>query len=81
MRNTKTKNSLGFIAMVAVLLLVGCKPQTKEEPAVQAADKEVIVVPAAPVVIEKAAPEKSTSVTLDSNGVKVETKKLDVKVQ
>jgi len=48
--------------------------------------KEVIVVPApvekpAPeVIIVKEAPEKTPSITVDKNGVKVETKKVKVDV-
>lgn len=49
-------------------------------------NKEVIVVPAAPAaptqtIIVKDPPVKSTSVTLDKNGVKVESKKVDVSIQ
>ena len=43
--------------------------------------KEVIVVPQAPVIIVKDPPKKATTVTLDKNGVKVETKKIDVQVK
>jgi hypothetical protein len=43
--------------------------------------KEVIVVPASPVIIVKDPPAKSTTVTLDKNGVKVQTKKVDVSVK
>jgi hypothetical protein len=80
MKNTKTKKIIGFFAVAAVLLIVGCKEQPKEQPAVQTVEKEVIVVPA-PVVIEKEAPAKTTTVTLDKNGLEVDTKKVEVKIE
>ncbi len=80
MENNKTKKIIGFLAMAAVLLIVGCKEQPKEQPAVQTVEKEVVVVPA-PVVIEKEVPAKKTTVTLDKNGVEVNTKKVEVKIE
>ena len=81
MENNKTKKIIGFLAMAAVLLIVGCKEQAKEQPAVQTVEKEVVVVPApAPVVIEKEVPAKKTTVTLDKNGVEVNTKTVEVKI-
>lgn len=77
MKNNKTKKIIGFFAMLTVLLIMGCKEQPKEQPA----QKEVIIVPAAPVVIEKEAPKSSTTVTLDKNGLKVDAKKVEVKVE
>ena len=67
------KKIIGFISFAAILTIMSCKPaETK---------KEVIVVPAAPVIIVKDPPEKGTTITLDKNGVKVETKKVDVTVK
>jgi len=43
--------------------------------------KEIIVVPAAPVIIIKEPVQKPTTITLDKNGVKVETKKTDVVIK
>jgi len=81
MKNNKTKKIIGFFVAASVLLIVGCKEQPKEQPAVQTVEKEVVVVPAAPVVIEKEAPAKKTTVTLDKNGVEVNTKKVEVKIE
>ncbi len=43
--------------------------------------KEIIVVPAAPVIIIKEPVQKPTTITLDKNGVKVETKKTEVVIK
>jgi hypothetical protein len=83
MKNFKTKNSIGLFTLVVALMVVGCKDK--------AAEKEVIVAPASTTetriettkVIEKEAPKadsSSTSVTVDSKGVKVDTKDVDVKI-
>ena len=42
--------------------------------------KEVIVVPASPTIIIKDPPAKSTTISLDKDGIKVETKKVKVKI-
>lgn len=81
MKNNKTKKIIGFFAMATVLLIVGCKEQPKEQPVEKIVEKEVVVVPAAPVVIEKEAPAKSTKVTLDKNGLEVDTKNVEVKIE
>ncbi len=82
MKNNKTKKIIGFFAMAAILLIVGCKEQPKEQPVEKIVEKEVIVVPApAPVVIEKEAPAKSTTVTLDKNGLEVDAKNVEVKIK
>ncbi len=60
--------------VVGIVTMLSCSNKPAE------ATKEVIVVPAAPVVVEKEVPEKSTTVTLDKNGVKVSTKKVDIRV-
>jgi hypothetical protein len=67
------KKIIGFLSFAAILTILSCKPaETK---------KEVIVVPAAPVIIVKDPPQKGTTITLDKNGVKVEAKKVDVTVK
>jgi len=63
----------GFFSFAAILTIMSCKPaETK---------KEVVIVPASPVIIVKDPPEKGTTVTLDKNGVKVEAKKVDVVIK
>jgi len=67
------KKIIGFLSFAAILTIMSCKPvETK---------KEVVVVPATPVIIVKDPPEKGTTVTLDKNGVKVEAKKVDVVIK
>jgi len=67
------KKIIGFLSFAAVLTILSCTPaETK---------KEVVIVPASPVIIVKDPPEKGTTVTLDKNGVKVEAKKVDVVIK
>lgn len=71
------KKSIGLLSLMFVIAAISCTDRTSK--------KEVIVVPAAsapaPVIIVKdPAPAKPTSISVDRNGVKVETKKIDVKV-
>ena len=68
------KKIIGSLTLSFIITTMSCTNKT-EEPT-----KEVIVVPVAPVIVEKEAPEKSTTVTLDKNGVKVTTKKVDVRI-
>jgi hypothetical protein len=65
---------IGFLSFAAVLTVMSCagKPEVK---------KEVIIVPASPVIIVKDPPEKGTTIILDENGVKVEAKKVDITVK
>lgn len=85
MKKIKTKNSIGFLALVFLLTMVGCKDQ--------AAEKEVIVMPGSTTestttestkIIEKEAPPadttNTTSITVDKKGLKVEAEKVDVKI-
>lgn len=65
------KKFIGFLALGLVLTIMSCSDKP---------DK-VVVVPATPIIIEKDAPEKGTSITLDKNGVKVETKKTAVTIK
>ena len=73
MKNTKMKNIIGFFMITVVLMAMSCK----ETPA----EKEVIIVPTKTVVVEKEAPEKSTSISLDKKGVELKTKELDVEIK
>ena len=63
---------IGLLLLILFITLASC---SNDKPAV--VKKEIIVVPA-PVV--KEVPEKSTTVIVDKNGVKVETKKVDVTI-
>jgi hypothetical protein len=69
------KRFIGFLTLAAVLTIMAysCRPAEVK--------KEVIVVPSSPVIIVKDPPEKSTTITLDKNGVKVEAKKVEVVVK
>ncbi|HEY5774239.1 MAG TPA: hypothetical protein VIS75_16490 [Chitinophagaceae bacterium] len=67
------KKIIGFLSFAAILTIMSCKPaETK---------KEVVIVPATPVIIVKDPPEKGTTIILDKNGVKVEAKKVDVVIK
>ena len=65
--------ALFIIASVTLVSVFSCKPA--------ATKKEVIVVPTTPIIIVKDPPVKSTTITLDKNGVKVEAKKVDVLIK
>ena len=69
------KKIISFPLVVAIFSMAACADKPAE------VKKEVIVVPAAPVVIVKDPPEKSTTIVLDKNGVKVVAKKIDVTVK
>jgi ABC-type uncharacterized transport system auxiliary subunit len=73
MKNTKIKNIIGFFIIAVVFMIMGCKEKPVE--------KEVIVVPTETVIVEKAPVEKSTSITLDKNGVEVKAKEIEVKIE
>lgn len=66
------KKIIGLLSLALVLVTMACNNKP--------AEKEVIVVPAATPVV-KEPPAKSTTVTLDKNGVKVETKKVKVDIK
>lgn len=70
------KKFIGFLSMALVLTAItySCRPAAIKE-------KEVIVVPSAPVIIVKEPEKKATTITLDKNGVKIEAKKVDVTVK
>jgi len=69
------KKIIGFLSFAAILTIMSCAGKPAE------VKKEVIVVPAAPVIIVKDPPVKGTTITLDKNGVKVEAKKVDVTIK
>jgi len=69
------KKIIVFFSLALVLITISCSDKPAE------VKKEVIIVPTTPVVVVKDPPEKSTTVTVDKNGVKVVAKKLDVTVK
>ena len=69
------KKIIGFLSLALVLIAMSCSDKPAE------VKKEVIIVPTTPVVVVKDPPEKSTTVTVDKNGVKVVAKKSDVTVK
>ena len=73
MKNTNMKNIIGFFMITVVLMIMGCKETPVE--------KEVIIVPTKTIVVEKAPPAKSTSISLDKKGVELKSEELDVKIK
>ncbi len=69
------KKIVSFLALIALVITISCSDKPAE------VKKEIIVVPAAPTIIVKDPPAKSTTITVDKNGVKVEAKKVDVTVK
>jgi hypothetical protein len=72
------KKIIGFSSLVIVLIIMVSSCGNEE------AKKEVIVVPVQtqPVIVKEKEPvKKSTTITLDKNGVKVEAKKVDVTIK
>ena len=69
------KKIIGFLSFAAVLTIMSCAGKPAE------AKRELIIVPAAPVIMVKDPPVKGTTITLDKNGVKVEAKKVDVVIK
>jgi len=69
------KKIIGFLSFAAVLTIMSCAGKPAE------VKKEVVIVPAAPVIIVKDPPVKGTTITLDKKGVKVEAKKVDVTIK
>lgn len=61
----------GFLAVMFLLVMGACSNNKPAE-----VRKEVIIVPVTPVTV----PEKSTTIIVDKNGVKVGTKKVDVTI-
>jgi hypothetical protein len=74
------KKIIGLLSLGSVLFFAACTDKPAE------VQKEVIVVPAQPVIVVKEPVvkepvDKNTTVTLDKNGVKVVTKKVDISVK
>ena len=69
------KKIIGFLSLAAVLSIMSCAGKPAE------VKKEIIVVPAAPVIIVKDPPVKGTTIILDKNGAKVEAKKVAVTIK
>ncbi len=67
------KKIIGVVSLVSVVFIMSCGNDKPAE-----VKKEVVVVPASP---EKDPPKKPTTISLDKNGVTVETKKVDVSVK
>lgn len=65
------KKITAFLSTVALVLFTGCGNNKTAE-----VKKETIIVPAP----ANTTPEKGTVITLDKNGVKVSTKKVDIRV-
>jgi hypothetical protein len=68
------KKSIGLLVTALVFGIVSCTDHTTE------VKKEVIVTPAEKKEVIIKEESKPTSISVDKNGVKVETKKVDVKV-
>lgn len=68
------KKTVSFLALVTLVTTISCSDKPAE------VKKEIIVVPAAPTIIVKDPPAKATTIIVDKNGVKVESKKVEVKV-
>lgn len=74
------KKLIALYAVPMALICLSCNNQPAET------KKEVIVTPPViikekPVVVVKDPPEKNTEITLDKNGVKVKTKKVNVVIE
>jgi ABC-type metal ion transport system substrate-binding protein len=67
------KKIIGLLSIALVVVAMACNDKPAE------VKKEVIIVPVTTPPQET--PAKSTTVTLDKNGVKVETKKVNVSVK
>ncbi len=68
------KKSLGFLVAALGFGIISCTDRTTE------VKKEVIVAPAEKKEVIIKEEKKPTSISIDKNGVNVETKKVDVKV-
>jgi len=69
------KKIIGFLSLATVFTIMSCTDKPAE------VKKEVIIVPAKPVIIVKDPPAKQTTIIVDKNGVKVEAKKVSVAVK
>ena len=77
MKNFNIKKIAVLFMMSIAFLVMGCKEEVHKTEQVPAPEKEVIVVPPPP---PPPPVEKPTSISLDKNGVKVKTEKVDVRV-
>ena len=72
-----------FLQLTATLFIISCgsnEPKDTQKEIIR--EKETVIVPApTPPVVIRDSVEKPTSVTLDKNGVKVQSKKVDIKVE
>jgi len=66
------KKITGFLSLIGLFTISACTDRKSAE-----GKKEVIIVPSATPATP---PEKKTTIVLDKNGAKVETKKVDVTV-
>lgn len=86
MKNYNPTKIIGLFTMAIGFLVMGCKEEIHKTETVPAPEKEVIVVPPPPptppaqVLPPPPPPEKPTSISLDKNGIKVKTEKVDVNV-
>ena len=85
MKNYNPAKIIGLFTMAIAFLVMGCKEESHKTETIPAPEKEVIVLPPPPpppaAVIPPPPPvEKPTSISLDKNGVKVKTEKVDVQV-
>ena len=62
------KKIIGLLSIAGLLAVMACSNNKPAE-----VKKEIIVVPTRTIVVDP--PQKTTTVTLDKNGVKVQTKK------
>lgn len=74
------KKIITVFSLIAVSTLVACTDKTEKKEVIlvpTVAPAPVVIVKDPPVIIVKDPPSKGTNITLDKNGVKIETKKLD----
>ncbi len=76
------KKLTGLVLIYSMVFLAACgnETETATAPVAPAPTKEVIVVQPEPKVIVKEAPAKPTTISLDKNGVKVGTKKVQIDI-
>lgn len=70
------KSIIGLFSVAVAVIIMSCGNEKPAE-----VKKEVVVVPSSPTIVTKNPPKKPTTISLDKNGVKVETKKVDVTVK
>ena len=69
------KQIISTLSLAIAFIFTSCSNEPAE------VKKEVIVVPAKPAVVVKETVKKPTTIVLDKNGAKVETKKVDISVK